>query len=161
MTPIDHVELFVPDRREAAKWYQRVLGLEVIPEYEHWESDPQGPLMISNDGGDTKLALFTGTPQGSRATAGFHLVAFRLNAADFGSFLERVGQLELVDHRGRRVTAALVSDHGAAWSMYFNDPFGHRLEVTTYEYDQVKALLGNHRMTGHPEGTSDVRGVTR
>ena len=30
---IDHVELFVPDRYEAAGWYQRVLGLEILVEY--------------------------------------------------------------------------------------------------------------------------------
>lgn len=29
---IDHVELFVPDRYEAARWYERVLGLEPVPE---------------------------------------------------------------------------------------------------------------------------------
>jgi catechol 2,3-dioxygenase-like lactoylglutathione lyase family enzyme len=26
---LDHVELFVPNRHEAAEWYQRVLGLEI------------------------------------------------------------------------------------------------------------------------------------
>lgn len=140
--PIDHVELFVPDRREAAEWYRRVLGLEVVAEYEHWASDPRGPLMISSDGGSTKLALFEGTPQGSRETAGFHLVAFRLDAASFVAFLDRLPTLELLNHRGQRVTANLVSDHTAAWSLYFNDPFGHRLELTTYEYDQVKTALG-------------------
>jgi catechol 2,3-dioxygenase-like lactoylglutathione lyase family enzyme len=139
MTQIDHVELFVPDRREAAEWYRRVLGLEVVPEYEHWASDPRGPLMISSDGGSTKLALFEGTPQGSRETAGFHLVAFRLDAASFVAFLNRLTDLELINHRGQRVTAELVADHTAAWSLYFNDPFGHRLELTTYEYEQVKA----------------------
>jgi catechol 2,3-dioxygenase-like lactoylglutathione lyase family enzyme len=63
---IDHVELFVPDRYQAAEWYRRVLGLKVVAEYEHWASDPRGPLMISSDGGHTKLALFQGTPQGER-----------------------------------------------------------------------------------------------
>ena len=144
MTRIDHVELFVPDRHEAAKWYQRVLGLEVVPEYEHWASDPRGPLMISSDGGDTKLALFEGTPQGSRETAGFHLVAFRVDAVNFVGFLNRLADLELTNHRGQRVTAAMVSDHTAAWSIYFNDPYGHRLELTTYEHEQVKVLRGAH-----------------
>ena len=55
---VDHVELFVPDRKEAARWYGRVLGLVVVPEYESWAQDVQGPLMISSDGGSTKLALF-------------------------------------------------------------------------------------------------------
>lgn len=51
---IDHVELFVPDRHQAAEWYRRVLGLKVVPDDEQWADDPQGPLMISSDGGSTK-----------------------------------------------------------------------------------------------------------
>jgi len=46
---IDHVELFVPDRREAARWYERTLGLAVLSQYEDWAEDPHGPLMISSD----------------------------------------------------------------------------------------------------------------
>ncbi len=85
---IDHVELFVPDRHEAAGWYQRVLGLAVLPEYQEWATDQGGPLMISSDDGNTKLALFEGQPQSS-------------------------------------------------------DPYGHRLEVTTYEYEAPRtALIG-------------------
>ena len=141
MSPIDHVELFVSDRREAAAWYRRVLGLEVIPEYEHWALDPQGPLMISNDGGRTKLALFVGEPQGSRATAGFHLVAFGLSGQDFLQFVERVGSLDLINQHGNSVTVESVRDHKAAWSIYFTDPYGHRLEVTTYDYELVKSKL--------------------
>jgi catechol 2,3-dioxygenase-like lactoylglutathione lyase family enzyme len=138
---IDHVELFVPDRREAAEWYHRVLGLEVVPAYEHWARDNRGPLMISSDSGSTKLALFEGAPQGSRETAGFHRVAFRVEALVFGEFLRRLPDLDLTDDRGRQVTAELVVDHEASYSIYFCDPFGHRLELTTYDYDQTKAEL--------------------
>jgi catechol 2,3-dioxygenase-like lactoylglutathione lyase family enzyme len=137
---IDHVELFVPDRRLAAAWYLRVLGLKIVPEHEHWADDPRGPLMISSDGGSTKLALFDGTPQGTRDTAGFHLVAFRVGAANFASFLERLSDLELTDHRGHRVTADSVRDYQGACSIYFSDLYGHRLELTTYEYQEAKAL---------------------
>ena len=138
---IDHVELFVPDRREAAAWYRRVLGLEAVAEYESWSEDPQGPLMISSDGGSTKLALFRGVPQASRPTAGFHLVAFRVSALAFAQFVERVSELQLMDHRGRHVAPGLVVDHGKAYSIYFSDPFGHRLELTTYEYNQASREL--------------------
>jgi hypothetical protein len=31
------------------------------------------------------------------------------------------------------LTAAAVVDHGQALSIYFRDPYGHRLEVTTYD----------------------------
>ena len=41
---IDHVELFVPDRRQAADWYRRVLGLTICSGYEHWAEEPKGPL---------------------------------------------------------------------------------------------------------------------
>ena len=131
---IDHVELFVPDRHQAAEWYRRVLGLKVVPEYEHWADDPQGPLMISSDAGNTKLALFQGLPQGSRETAGFHLVAFRVSAAEFKNFLDRLPNLNLINHRGQSVTMDAVVDHTTALSIYFCDPFGHRLELTTYQY---------------------------
>lgn len=130
---IDHVELFVPNRHEAAAWYARVLGLAIVPEYEHWAGDPRGPLMISSDGGSTKLALFEGTPQGPRETAGFHLVAFRVDAGNFAKFLARLADLNLIDHRSRPVTPDSVRDHGAASSIYFSDPWGHRLELTTYD----------------------------
>lgn len=138
---IDHVELFVPDRRMAAAWYEKVLGLAIVPDYEHWAENPRGPLMISSDGGSTKLALFEGKSQGRRETAGFHLVAFRVSASNFAAFLTRLPGLDLTDHHGRRVTADLVADHDAAFSIYFNDPFGHRLELTTYEYEEARAAL--------------------
>jgi catechol 2,3-dioxygenase-like lactoylglutathione lyase family enzyme len=138
---LDHVELFVPDRWEAAEWYGRVLGLTVVPEAEVWAEDPRGPLMVSSDRGSTKLALFEGEPQGERPTAGFHRVAFRVGASAFATFVGRLSELGLVDEAGNPVDAGRVADHDAAWSIYFSDPFGHRLEVTTYEYDEARVAL--------------------
>jgi len=138
---IDHVELFVPNRHEAAAWYRQILGLEIIPEHEHWAADPRGPLMISSDGGSTKLALFEGQPQGTRATAGFHLVAFRVTGGGFMDFLDRVPDLHLKDHTGRSLTRDAVRDHTKAFSIYFSDPYGHRLEITTYDYAAVRQAL--------------------
>src|SRR5262245_40392718 len=128
---IDHVELFVPDRHEAARWYERTLGLAVIPQLEHWAEDPHGPLMVSSDGG-TKLALFTGEPRGARPTAGFHLVAFRVDGAGFLRFLEHVGTVPVFSEAGEETRTLAPRDHGQAFSVYFCDPWGHRLEVTTY-----------------------------
>ena len=151
---IDHVEFFVPDRYQAAEWYARVLGLAILPDYEHWAEDPGGPLMISSDGGSTKLALFQGEPQGPRETAvfprrgtsaAFHLVAFRVAAPAFLRFLESLPKLDLTDHLGRRVTAELVADHERAFSIYFCDPYGHRLELTTYDHEDTRAALAAPR----------------
>jgi catechol 2,3-dioxygenase len=130
---LDHVELFVPDRDRAAEWYGRVLGCRPVPGTEEWARHPQGPLMISPDGGRTKLALFAGDPQGSRSTAGFHRVAFRLSGAEWLAFVTRLSELGLQEGSG----AARVVDHSSAWSVYFTDPYGHRLEVTTYEAELV------------------------
>ena len=85
--------------------------------------------MVSADGGRTKLALFVGEPPGGRATAGFHRVAFRLPAAAWSRFVS--GLLE-------QGIPARVVDHGTALSVYFDDPYGHHLEVTTYEADEVR-----------------------
>jgi catechol 2,3-dioxygenase-like lactoylglutathione lyase family enzyme len=138
---IDHVELIVPDRHEAAGWYQRILGLDVLPEYQEWAADPSGPLMISSDDGNTKLALFEGQPERSKPTGGFHLVAFRVKAGDFMDFLRRLTDLQLRDHQGDPVTSDAVVDHHKAYSIYFSDPYGHELEVTTYEYEATRAAL--------------------
>ena len=138
---LDHVELFVPNRREAARWYQQVVGLEILSEYERWAEDPRGPLMISSDGGNTKLALFEGEPQGSRPTSGFHLVAFRVDAGGFMDCLQRLEDLKVKDHRDRLVTFDSAVNHDQAYSVYFSDPYGHRLEVTTYEHRATREAL--------------------
>ncbi len=102
--------------------------------------------MISSDGGSTKLALFEGQPQGLRPTSGFHLVAFRVNASWFIEFVQRLGDLQLKDHRGRFVTSDSVVDHEQAYSIYFSDPHGHRFEVTTYDYEATQTAL--HELRG-------------
>jgi catechol 2,3-dioxygenase-like lactoylglutathione lyase family enzyme len=139
---IDHVELFVPDRYDAARWYERVLGLQIVPEYEPWAADG-GPLMISSDGGSTKLALFEGQPATSAQTAAFRRVAFRVNAGGFAEFIRRLPDLALKDSRQRPVTAESVVDHQQAYSIYFDDSWGHLLEVTTYDYDETAAWLAS------------------
>ncbi len=135
---VDHVELTVPDRREAAEWYERVLGLVVLDEYESWADDPGGPLMVSSDEGATKLALFAGEP-----TTGLdeYRVAFRVDAAGFRAFLDRLDEEPLSDATGERVTAGDVVDHDRSASIYFTDPYGHALELTTYEYDALGDLF--------------------
>src|SRR5688572_28669346 len=104
---------------------ERVLGLQIVPECEAWAVGG-GPLMISSDGGSTKLALFEGQPAASGPTAAFRRVAFRVTAAGFAEFVTRNPDL---------VTTDAVVDHQQAFSIYFTDPHGHQLEVTTYEYD--------------------------
>ena len=75
---LDHVELFVPERHEAARWYRRGLGPGGLPEDEPLGADPPGPPVISREKGRTKAALFGGgggsgrdnAPKGSRRVGG-------------------------------------------------------------------------------------------
>lgn len=133
---IDHVELSVPDRHEAADWYGEALGFDIVAEFEHWAEQSGYPLMISPDGGDTMLALFEGSP--ANGSGGFHRVAFRTSGRAFLTFLDRLDSIPDIDARG----PGTVSDFGSAYSVFFRDPYGHSLEVTTYDYEYVGDNLG-------------------
>ena len=152
---LDHVELFVPDRYEAADWYERVLGLTILKKYHHWATDPNGPLMISPDAGNTKLALFTGSAS-SEQRGGYDQVAFRIDGPGFVAFADRLAALKLNTIQGERLSRASVRDHHGAYSFHFCDPWGHRLELTTYECDYVLAHL--EAVDGRPasEGSSEA-----
>lgn len=132
---IDHIELFVPDQWQAAEWYAKVLGFQVIQEHVHW-AEEGGPLMISNDDGQTMLALFQGTPQGDSQVVGFRRVAFRVSADGFVVFLETSA-----DWRQPPLSGRDVVDHDKSFSVYFSDPYGNRLEVTSYDYEDLVSKL--------------------
>ena len=141
VSQIDHVELFVPDRHKAAAWYEKTLGLKIVAELQHFAEDPNGPLMIAPAAASTKLALFTGTPEGSRRNTGFYRVAFAADLNSFLQFLDLLDSLQLKNQKGTTIGRKHVVDHGKAWSIYFCDPWRHQLELTTYEYAAVQSVL--------------------
>ncbi len=126
---LDHVHVRVHDRAAAAVWYHRVLGLVPAPEHRAWAEDPRGPLFLATPAGAHCLALFAGEPE----LVGDHTVAFRTDAGGFAAFLDRLGELTLTEGRGGPLTRDSVVDHGGAWSLYFRDPDGNRIELTTYQ----------------------------
>lgn len=138
VSQIDHVEVNVPDRYAAADWYRRVFGLEIMREHEDWADDPNGPLMISSDSGNTKIALFKGTPQGDADEIGQICVAFRVSGADFLAMLDHIRGFDL-KRRGQPISDHPAKDHGKAWSVTFDDPWSNAYEITTYDYDVVGA----------------------
>src|SRR5687767_7823827 len=84
----DHIELFVPDREEAVAWYREWLGFDAMPEHADWAK--VGPIMLTNDRGQTMLALFIGEPLGCEAKLkGWRRLALRASAAEFAAFLQR------------------------------------------------------------------------
>lgn len=136
---IDHVELNVPDQYEAAEWYRQVFGLEIMEDFEYWAQD--GPLMVSSDGGHTKLALFKGDPPGFKRPQGFQRVAFHVDGEGFLTFLGRLAEHPVYDHDGRKAYKLDVVDHDLSYSLYFCDPYGNRYEVTTYDYETVEESM--------------------
>ena len=116
---IDHVALATSDIDAALRWYEEVLGFERRFAGE-WDGVPS---MIG--AGDTLIAFFPArNGEAAGAEGGMRHLAFRADRSGF----ERA-QAELAE-RGIEFEFA---DHELAHSIYFRDPDGYRLEITTYE----------------------------
>jgi catechol-2,3-dioxygenase len=139
VTQIDHVEIEVPSRYDAARWYRSALGFEICEKFEFWAKVDGGPLMISTDHGKTKLALFAGQPQGTVHPVGIRRIAFRIGGEEFLKLIEHLDGLTGTD----AVRRSPVTDHEKSFSIYFADPYGNQLEVTTYEERLVRTHYDN------------------
>jgi catechol 2,3-dioxygenase-like lactoylglutathione lyase family enzyme len=122
---LDHVAVAVRDLERSTGFYREVIGLERAFE-EEWDV-PR--FMLANGSG---LALFPteahpgrGDQDAVPAVRILH-IAFRVDRAGF-----EIAQEEL----GRRGIEFRFSDHGVSHSIYFPDPDGHEIELTTYEVD--------------------------
>jgi catechol 2,3-dioxygenase-like lactoylglutathione lyase family enzyme len=124
---IDHIHVYVSDRRAAEAWYQTVLGLTRVKEFAFWAAGG-GPLTIADASGAIHLALFERPAQSRHAT-----IAFAVNAQDFLAWREQL----------RRVPELVVEldDHDVSWSLYFHDPDGNPYEITCYEPEALATHL--------------------
>ncbi|MGZ4186085.1 MAG: VOC family protein [Solirubrobacteraceae bacterium] len=113
---LDHVALAVSDQAASKRWYRDVLGLERAF-VEDWGDTP---AMVMTNG--TGFALFK-APPGDQGSLVRH-VAFRVDRTNFEAAQE--------EFRTRGIQYEF-QDHGAAHSIYFEDPDGLRLELTTYD----------------------------
>jgi glyoxylase I family protein len=113
---LDHVAFAVSDQSASADWYRRLLGLESVYE-ETWGGIP---LMLVGSGG-TGFALFQ---SGEDRPGGFRHVALRVTRSQYEA-AKRQFQSEGIPFDEQ--------DHTVARSVYFRDPDGIPLELTTYE----------------------------
>tara|TARA_R110002072_G_scaffold56097_4_gene145522 strand:+ start:2773 stop:3135 length:363 start_codon:yes stop_codon:yes gene_type:complete len=112
---IDHIHIYVTDRSQAEIWYQNILGMQRVKEYEFWAVDG-GPLTISNGG--VHLALFTGSKSNTSA------VAMKVTRQGFDQMRQHLNNQNVDFH---------FEDHDLAHSLYLTDPDGNEYEVTTYD----------------------------
>jgi catechol 2,3-dioxygenase-like lactoylglutathione lyase family enzyme len=111
---VDHIAFAVSDQALSIGWYRELLGLESA--HPEW-GDLPAMLMTPSASG---LALF---PAGDRRHGFLHL-AFRADRQCYEAAKELLA---------REGVPFEEQDHGSAHSIYFADPDGVRLEVTTYE----------------------------
>ena len=116
---IDHVAISVRDVEKAAKWYIDVLGFKRLHEG-MW-----GGVPVFIGQGTTALALFPAKSEepGRGGIRMLHL-ALRADRKNFVAAQEELKQ------RGINFE---FEDHEISHSIYFSDPDGHHLEITTYE----------------------------
>jgi catechol 2,3-dioxygenase-like lactoylglutathione lyase family enzyme len=119
---IDHVALAVSDVERSVQWYIDVLGLERQHEG-MWNGIP---VFVGK--GNTGIAFFP--RRGDDSKSGPHNkidmlhLAFRADRKNF------VAAQEKLKRRGIKFE---FQNHEISHSIYFRDPDGHELEITTYE----------------------------
>jgi catechol 2,3-dioxygenase-like lactoylglutathione lyase family enzyme len=117
---IDHIGLAVQDVQKSVAWYRELFGLKRL--YEDVWGDFPGVVGI----GDTSVAFFPTNDPDVPLPVGLpiHHVAFRVDHANFDAAQETLRQKEIEFE---------YQDHRIVHSIYFYDPDGHLIELTTYK----------------------------
>jgi catechol 2,3-dioxygenase-like lactoylglutathione lyase family enzyme len=122
---LDHVALSVRDVERSADWYVDVLGFE-----RRYQGMWNGvPVFVARD--KTAIALFPrdndqASPPASGKPDGMLHLALRANRKNF---------VAAQDDLTSRGIAFHFRDHEISHSIYFRDPDGYVIEITTYEVE--------------------------
>ena len=126
---LDHVALSVADLERSRKFYEEVLGFKVSPrEYQK----PGTEYFL--DCGPSLIGLIQGDPKGDKhelqdgGLGGNHF-SFRIHTKDFDAAVE--------DLKTRGVTVTFFKKRERSWSVYFLDPDGNKLEMTSWPLEDV------------------------
>ena len=115
---LDHVSLNVVDRARSIAWYRDVLGLPQLNQ----PTEDDEPVFLGQPG--LQFGLFQAqiqSPAREPESSGLRHIALV------------VGDLDAAQERLRSHGVEFrYENHGNALSVYFRDPDGHVLELTTY-----------------------------
>lgn len=121
---IDHAAISVRDLETSRRFYEEVLGLKVSPR-EHQKPGVEYFL----DCGTSLIGLIQGDPAGEKhmlqdAGLGGNHVSFRVHTSQFDACVEEL--------KKRNVTVTFQKKRERSWSVYFLDPDGNKLEITSW-----------------------------
>ena len=129
----DHVAIGVSDIARSARWYKGVLGFKDFMQEEPTFVGPQ--LQFLRQGGCFLALLALGKQnvlRGSRAQKGHF--AMRVNGETFWSLHKSLpGLLSQFRVSEAQSTDILCDDFAVQLSMFFYDPDGNEVEVTTWD----------------------------
>ena len=121
---LDHVALSVADLERSRKFYEEVLGFKISPR-EHQKPGTEYFL----DCGPSLVGLIQGDPKGDKhelqdgGLGGNHF-SFRIHTRDFDQAVETLKE--------KGVTVTFFKKRERSWSVYFLDPDGNKLEMTSW-----------------------------
>ena len=140
---VDHIHRYVSDKFEAAKWYERVFGFQVVDKLlPNAKKYPKAPLDIANADNSVMFALFsTDRPELMGSTAS---IAMRVTPNDFVHMMENTPELNVIDRGDSPLTNDDIIHHDATgdMSVYFVDPWGNSIEIITVMTDATVKKLG-------------------
>ena len=116
---LDHYAINVADLTRSADWYESILGFGILHK---WTTT----WMVGR--GNIKVGLFlrpNANPQpDTDTTILIQHVAFLVDGDKFANIHQQL--------QDKGVQVEGPDDSGIAYSIFFNDPDGHSLEITTY-----------------------------
>ena len=146
---VHHITIVGADRQTAIEFWEGVLGMPFVFEQPNLDNASESHLYF--DPGDGRLiTVFTNeerVPDPTRTSTdqgAVHHLAFSLSQATFAQAVERL------DERGIRHSG--VKDRGFMDSIYFEDPLGLLIELSSYRFEppfgstHADVLLEAHRL---------------